>query len=146
MPIVSRSGLENWPNFAKPERVSPVQEPLQTLLYIYTVLDMRSRQRTKRRSGSFKRGAEREFSHKVDIEVPPTGLGRRLLFMMKWCRETAGEGNWANHGYMNVDSPEGHPQDCARFYFRDYETAEAFAKEFAGKLTASIKSYRSFSR
>ena len=103
---------------------------------------MRSRTGTGRRAGSFKLGAEREFSHKVDIEVPPHGLGRCLLFMMKWCREKAGEGNWANHGHMDAKPTDPRPIDYARFYFKDYETAESFAKKFAGRLTASVKSYR----
>lgn len=100
---------------------------------MHTVSTMRVRGYTRKRSGHFKIGADRRFRHKVDIEVPPRGLGRRLLVMIAWCRDNAGEGSWAHHGTMKIERAAGRPADFARFYFKDHSVARAFAEEFAGE-------------
>jgi hypothetical protein len=35
--------------------------------------------------------------HRVDIRVPPTGLGGRLSAMLTWCRENVPAGAWDMH-------------------------------------------------
>src|SRR5262249_32056537 len=36
---------------------------------------------------SLKRQAEKRFPHKIDMAVPPGGLGQQLDAMLAWCRE-----------------------------------------------------------
>jgi hypothetical protein len=40
----------------------------------------------------FQRDAERRFPIKVDIPVPPGGLGRRLTDMLDWCHANVAAG------------------------------------------------------
>lgn len=75
---------------------------------------------------TFRRRAERELPHKVDVEVPPTGLGTRLNEMLAWCRQNVSDpADWAQHGH--TERPKGEaPQDFARFYFRHAADSAAF--------------------
>jgi len=44
---------------------------------------------------SFQKAAERKFPIKVDVPVPPGGLGRRLTDMLDWCHANVAAGGWA---------------------------------------------------
>ena len=54
---------------------------------------------------SFQKAAERKFPIKVDIPLPPGGLGRRLTDMLDWCHANVAAGAWAQHGHQ--DAQEG---------------------------------------
>ena len=79
----------------------------------------------------FQREAERNFPHRVDIPVPPGGLGRRLTDMHQWCRENVTAGEWAQHGHQVRRKGEC-PADFARFYFSTTGNAEAFRWRWGG--------------
>jgi hypothetical protein len=76
-----------------------------------------------------KREAERRFLHRVDIRVPPTGLGGRLSAMLTWCRENVPAGAWKMHGHSE-QKPAAIPPDYARFYFASEADAEAFRQRW----------------
>ncbi len=84
--------------------------------------------RTKTR---LKHQAEKRFSHKVDVPVPPGGLGTRLNAMLAWCREHAARGFWDCHGHR-VRAADDTLQRFARFYFADAPIAAAFKREWLG--------------
>jgi hypothetical protein len=77
---------------------------------------------------SLKRQAEKRFPHKIDIAVPPGGLGQQLDAMLAWC-EHAARGYWDCHGHQ-VRTPDGTFQRFARFYFADAPIAEAFKRRW----------------
>jgi hypothetical protein len=76
-----------------------------------------------------KQQAEKRFLHKIDIPVPPGGMGSRLDAMLAWCRIHVARGFWDCHGHR-VRSPDHTPQQFARFYFADAPIAEAFKREW----------------
>ena len=71
-----------------------------------------------------KREAEAAFAHRVDVPVPPFGLGQRLNHMRAWCRDRCGR-DWAQHHHS-----EGRLNDFARFYFSRPEDAAAFRERW----------------
>jgi hypothetical protein len=75
-----------------------------------------------------KHQAEKRFAHKVDILVPPAGLGDRLAAMLAWCREHAARGHWDCHGHQARTPGDDGPQKFARFYFADRPIADAFSR------------------
>jgi hypothetical protein len=76
-----------------------------------------------------KKADDRRFPHRVDITVPPDGLGRRLDAMLVWCRENLEAGDWAKHGHSE-HVPPSLPSHIARFYFAEAGTAEAFRRRW----------------
>jgi len=78
-----------------------------------------------------KQQAEKRFSHKVDVPVPPGGLGKRLNAMLAWCGEHAARGFWDCHGHR-VRAADDSLQRFARFYFADAPIAQAFKREWLG--------------
>jgi hypothetical protein len=78
-----------------------------------------------------KQQAEKRFSHKVDVPVPPGGIGKRLNAMLAWCREHAARGFWDCHGHR-VRAADDTLQQFARFYFADAPIAQAFKREWLG--------------
>jgi hypothetical protein len=81
----------------------------------------------------FKDEAERRFPHKVDVPVPPTGLGRDLTAMLEWCRARAPQPAWAYHGHTSRPSKRAAPVHCARWYFLEEVDAEAFRQRWGRK-------------
>jgi hypothetical protein len=71
-----------------------------------------------------RRGAERRFPYRVDIGVPPLGLGGRLSAMLRWCRENVQAEAWDMHWAAVI------PPDYVRFYFMDEVDAEAFRRRW----------------
>jgi hypothetical protein len=45
-----------------------------------------------------KRAAEQNFPHRVDVPVPPGGLGNRLNQMLAWCVMNIRAEDWEQHG------------------------------------------------
>jgi hypothetical protein len=76
-----------------------------------------------------KHRAEKQFPHKVDVPVPPGGLGQQLTEMLAWCREHAARGRWDCYGHQ-VRTPGNALQQFARFYFADRSIADAFEREW----------------
>ena len=63
-----------------------------------------------------KREAERRFPQRVDVPVPPDGLGNRLNEMLAWCRANIAAGAWELHGHSEKALGQV-PLDFARFCF-----------------------------
>lgn len=76
---------------------------------------------------------EREFPYKIDIPVPPTGLGRDLTEMLEWCRERVPQLGWAYHGHTRRLSKGASPIHYTRRYFIDEEDAEAFRQAWLSR-------------
>jgi hypothetical protein len=74
---------------------------------------------------SFQREAERKFPIKVDIPVPPGGLGRRLTDMLDWCHANVAADAWAQHGHQERRKGERR-SDFSRWYFLSDTDAETF--------------------
>jgi hypothetical protein len=72
-----------------------------------------------------KRAAEQNFPHRVDVPVPPGGLGNRLNQMLAWCVTNIRAENWEQHGHSEKQ-PGQVPVDHARFYFLIAEDADLF--------------------
>lgn len=90
--------------------------------------------RSKFDNHPFKREAERTFPWRVDIEVPPLGLGDRLTEMLGWCRARLAVQEWAQHGERW--RPVGQaPREVVRFYFADPEQAEIFQTAWGGEIS-----------
>jgi len=79
------------------------------------------------KSESNKSIAERIYPHRVDVTVPPGGLGGRLDGMLEWCRQRGCE--WAQHGQRQHE-PGQVPVDYARFYFARESDAVAFRQRW----------------
>jgi hypothetical protein len=80
---------------------------------------------------SFQKAAERKFPIKVDIPVPPGGLGRRLTDMLDWCQANVAAGEWAHHGHQERRKGE-RPADFTRWYFANEADAETFRQQWGG--------------
>ena len=80
----------------------------------------------QRRSITRRQQVERAFPFRVDVEVPPFGLGKRLDAMLAWCREHVPAGEWDQHGWQERRGPMADPRHWSRFYFADERQAEAF--------------------
>jgi len=78
---------------------------------------------------SFQRDAERKFPIKIDIPVPPSGLGRRLTDMLDWCHANVAAGAWAQHGTRCVGRASA-PRTFARWYFLSDADAVAFRRRW----------------
>jgi hypothetical protein len=80
-----------------------------------------------------RRDAERQFPHRVDIPVPPLGLGECLNEMHAWCAENVAAGAWTHAGVTdrNRTDERGIPMSFARFYFANEADAEAFRQRWA---------------
>jgi hypothetical protein len=76
-----------------------------------------------------RRDAERRYPHRVDIPVPPNGLGGRLNEMLAWCRERLTE--WEHHGVTAGRDERGVASDAVRFYFMDEIAARQFRERWA---------------
>jgi hypothetical protein len=74
----------------------------------------------------FKDEAERRFPHKIDVPVPPTGLGRDLTAMLEWCRARVPQPEWPITATHPGPSKRAAPVHCARWYFAEAADAEAF--------------------
>jgi len=72
------------------------------------------------------RQIEAEFPHFVEVEIPGSGLGKRLGAIYAWCDGQAGRSNYA--------FTQRHEREAVRDFlqvrFRDEETAAAFRREF----------------
>jgi len=66
--------------------------------------------------------AERRFSIRVRIGVPPDGLGPRLDRITAWLDENAGANGWA----MTPSGTRGVLNDALSIYFGDPSLATAF--------------------
>ena len=73
--------------------------------------------------------AEQRFRFRVDIRVPPHGLGQRLNEMHHWCGARLPMQAWASHG-RSERVPGQVPVDYSRFYFDDEAAADAFRREW----------------
>jgi hypothetical protein len=73
-----------------------------------------------------RRDAERKYPHRVDIPVPPMGLGKQLDDMIEWCGERFTD--WTHAGITDKSrrDAQGIPMNFARFYFMDEAAAEEF--------------------
>jgi hypothetical protein len=78
-----------------------------------------------------RRDAERKYPHRVDIPVPPTGLGKQLNDMLEWCGERFTD--WTHAGITDKTQRDEHdiPMDFARFYFMDEIAAQKFRERWA---------------
>ena len=72
-----------------------------------------------------KREAERRFPQRVDVPVPPEGLGNWLNEMLAWCRANITAGEWAQHGHSEKEAGQI-AIDYARFYFMTADDADLF--------------------
>ncbi|MDJ0943617.1 MAG: hypothetical protein QNJ30_09140 [Kiloniellales bacterium] len=88
----------------------------------------------------FKQRAERLYPYKVDITVPPEGLGKRLDQMFNWLGcDGLRIPVWDQHGHSEPGNP---PKHFARFYFVSEKQAKDFEKEFgqwARKAKAALE-------
>ena len=73
-------------------------------------------------SGFFIAEAERRFPVRVQIGVPPAGLGLRLDRIKTWLDENAGADGWA----MTPSGTRGVLNDALSIYFGDPTLASAF--------------------
>src|SRR5262249_61897466 len=73
--------------------------------------------------------AEPGSPRRVDIRIPPTGLGGRLGAMLAWCRERIPAEAWAMHWHSDK-KPAAIPPDYVQFYFLDEADAEAFRRRW----------------
>jgi hypothetical protein len=74
--------------------------------------------------------AERRYPHRVDIPVPPVGLGARLSEMVEWCGGRFAD--WTFHGLTDKTRTDdrGIPIDLVRFYFMDEIAAQEFRERW----------------
>jgi len=72
--------------------------------------------------------SELRFAHKIDVAVPPTGLGERFNAMLDWCGERLHPDFWNCHGHTDPARRDasGQPMDFTRFYFLEQADAAAF--------------------
>ena len=76
-----------------------------------------------------RREAERNYQHKVDVPVPPSGFGMRLTEMHSWCHDHVAAGTWEEHAHSDERRDErGIKINFARFYFSDQVDAERFRR------------------
>ena len=76
-----------------------------------------------------RRATEERFPYKVDIPAPESGGERRLVAMLKWCRDRCEPEAWDCRG--DIERRLGvAPIGYTRFYFMDEATAEAFRREW----------------
>jgi hypothetical protein len=68
---------------------------------------------------------ESSYPHKVDVNVPAEGLGRRVDDMVLWCDEHS-SGAWDSYDHRSGR------RSYVRFYFLDGALAAAFAAEWGG--------------
>jgi hypothetical protein len=73
--------------------------------------------------------AETRFPYKVDIALPDSGLGRRLVEMMAWCRDRMTADEWDSHT-ITERAPERPPITSVRFYFSTEAAAAAFKRQW----------------
>jgi hypothetical protein len=73
--------------------------------------------------------AEARFLRNVDIAIPDSGLGRRLIEMMAWCRDRMMADEWDSHTHTQR-TPAGTPITSVRFYFSTEADAAAFKKQW----------------
>ena len=69
--------------------------------------------------------AKAKFPHKVDVPIPTTGIGRRLITLIGWCREHIAADDWDCHPLPERQGDKTAAQH-ARFYFLNEADAEAF--------------------
>lgn len=64
--------------------------------------------------------------NRVDVPVPPMGLGKQLNDMIEWCGERFTD--WTHAGLMDKTRRDdrGIPMNVARFYFMDEIAAQQF--------------------
>ena len=92
-----------------------------------------------RRKGEMtKRRAEREYPFAVEIEVPPRGLGERLMEIHRWCRQRTGD-----DGYVATGRLDG-LRDFAVYRFKDRQAADDFVAWIDGKVVPALFSRRTF--
>ena len=72
-----------------------------------------------------KRAAEQRFPFRVDVPIPPGGLGERLNMMHGWCRTNIAAGQWDQHSRSEKALGQV-PADFARFYFMTDADADLF--------------------
>jgi hypothetical protein len=72
-----------------------------------------------------KREAERRYPHRVDVPVPPGGLGNRINLMNDWCRANFHADQWAHYGHSQKEAGQI-AEDYARFYFLSKADADLF--------------------
>jgi hypothetical protein len=65
--------------------------------------------------------------HKVDVPIPTTGIGSRLITLIGWCREHIAADDWDCHAFPERGGDKSSVQD-ARFYFLNETDAEAFRR------------------
>jgi hypothetical protein len=76
-----------------------------------------------------RRDAERKHPHRVDIPVPPMGLGKQLNDMIQWCDKRFTE--WTHAGVTLPERDErGIRIDAVRFYFLDEIAAKQFRERW----------------
>ena len=80
----------------------------------------------------FQRDAERRFPIKVDIPVPPLGMGGRLNQMHDWCHNHVTAGTWEEHAH----SDERRDSRGIRI---DFARCEKVAERYAAELPAVPK-------
>jgi hypothetical protein len=87
---------------------------------------------TRRAAGGralMRRLYEREYPWRVDVPVPPMGLGMLLDEMLSWCTSNA-SAKWATHG-MSIRVAGEAPEHICRFYFFGREDAMSFSSTFS---------------
>lgn len=79
------------------------------------------------------KSAEDRFPHKVDIAIPDSGLGRRLIEMMAWCGDRHMADEWDSHTHTER-KPDGSAITSIRFYFSTEADAAAFKNQWSANL------------
>ncbi|MFZ0845660.1 MAG: hypothetical protein WAM62_07695 [Pseudolabrys sp.] len=74
--------------------------------------------------------AERRYPCRVDIVVPPFGLGQRLDAMTERCRASFAAKTWEEHGHRERPGTALTPIDYARFYFESQDAERAFRSKW----------------
>ncbi len=72
---------------------------------------------------------ESSYPYKVDVRVPPEGLGRKVDDMVLWCDEHS-SGAWDSFDHRTGDLT------YLRFYFLEESAAEAFVAAWEGQRRA----------
>ena len=75
--------------------------------------------------------AERDFPSRVDVLIPPDGLGKHLDDMFEWL----GAGGlripvYTSHGFQEWRGTGEAPRHFLRFYFYDMKDAQGFVDHF----------------
>ena len=76
------------------------------------------------RSMSQRALAEATFPIRIKVRIPPTGLGRDLIELLRWLAREVGEGNFARHDTETLE------EEALAIHFRRPEDLNRFLASF----------------